>query len=254
MSRGKAGNIINLANRKTVCSQCAARHLCLPIGVAAGELGLLESNIIHHRSLRRGQPIYRAGDPFGSIYAIRSGAAKTYVTTVDGEEHVTGFHLSGELVGLDGIHSEYHWCSAIALDTTSVCELPLDRLEELAGKIPSLQHHLLRIMSQKILHDEQMLLLLGKRGAERRLASLLLSIAGRYRERGYSRNHFRLVMFHTDIASYLGLTPETVSRLFHRFQAQGLIALDGKTVRLLDFAQMQALSGMGHDARGKVSS
>ena len=162
-----------------------------------------------------------------------------------------GFHLPGELLGLGAIHVGHHPCGARALETASVCELPYHRLEELSRRIPSLQHQLLRIMSAEILHDQQLLTLLGKKGAEERLAALLISLSDRYGERGFSYQEFHLSMSRSDIANYLGLAVETVSRLFTRFQDEGLLTAQRKYIRILDLQKMRELASY---TRSKYSS
>jgi len=210
----------------------------------------LDDIIRRLRPISRGGHVFRAGDPLSSIYAIRSGWVKTYALAEDGNEQVTGFHLAGELVGLDAIASGEHPCSAKALDTTSVCEIPFERLEDLSCEVPGLQRQLLRIMSQELTTDEELLMLLGKRSAEERLAALLLSISGRLKQRGYSAHEFRLPMSRNDIGNYLGLAVETVSRLFTRFQQQGLLSVENKlvTVENLDALKFAAGSCSNRDA------
>lgn len=234
--------VINLSSMQIACENCSLHQLCLPLELNHTDMEELERIIKRRRPLQRGEPLFQAGDAFASIYAIRSGSIKTFTTTDDGQEQVTGFHLPSEIVGLDAITTETHNCTARALETTSVCEIPFLRLQELGAKIPGLQRQLLRIMSREILEDQDLMIWLGKKTAEARLASLLLRISKRFTERNFSAREFNLSMSRTDIANYLGLAVETVSRLFSRFQADGLLAVDRKHVVINDMDGLQRIA------------
>jgi CRP/FNR family transcriptional regulator, anaerobic regulatory protein len=234
----------DFARIKVACTNCTLYQLCLPVGMGDPELALLEDIIKVRRPLARGQHLYQMGDGFASLYAVRSGSLKTYTLTEDGREQVTGFHLPGELVGLDAISAERHHCAAKALETTSVCEIPFDRFEELWVRIPSLPHQLLRLMSKEMRHDQTLLMLLGKKAAEERLAAFLVNLAGRFGQRGFSSREFNLSMSRNDIGNYLGLAVETVSRLFTHFQELSLLNVHRKSVQLLDLPALQALAGV----------
>jgi CRP/FNR family transcriptional regulator len=203
----------------------------------------LEQIVQKRRPLNRGDHLYRSGDEFRSIYAIKSGSMKTYTISEEGEEQVTGFHLPGEMVGLDAINSGTHPCSAVALETSSICEVPFTALEDLASKVPGLQRQLLRIMSKEIFADHEMLHTLAKRTAEERLAIMLLSLSDRFSRRGLSPYRFRLTMSRSDLSNYLGLAPETMSRLFKRFQDKGWMIGEGKEVQLENVVALRLLAG-----------
>jgi CRP/FNR family transcriptional regulator len=245
MEDGNTSKIINLNQVKLACSDCGLYQLCLPVGIEPDELEQLDRIIKRRRPLRRGEHLFQVNAPFKSIYAVHSGSIKTYMPTEDGNEQITGFHLPGELLGLDAISTRRHPCAAKALETTSLCEIPYEKLTELANVIPSLQNQLLRIMSQEILHDHSLLTLLGKRSAEERLAALLVSLSERYRQRGFSPTELILSMSRNDIANYLGMVVETVSRLFTRFQEEGILHVDRKSVHILapDLLNSVACSG-----------
>jgi CRP/FNR family transcriptional regulator len=247
-------NVIDIASVKQACSGCNLRQLCLPLGIPSQDVELLDALIKRRRPLARGRHVFRLGDEFRSLYAIRSGSVKTYTITEDGGEQVTGFHLPGEIIGLDAINSNQHPCAAKALETTSICELPFNRLEELAAQIPGLGRQLLRIMSREIQGDEELLMLLGKKSAEERLASLLMSLSRRYKERGFSSREFHLSMSRNDIGNYLGLAVETVSRLFTRFQQQGFIEVRYKYIRLQQIDALQALAGACGAQKSRMGS
>jgi CRP/FNR family transcriptional regulator len=231
-----AGQCTRIASRNlsVTCSDCSLNPICLPVAVKQQELEQLDNIIKRSRPLRKGEHLFRASDPFRSIYAVRSGAIKTYSCTEDGEEQVTGFYLPGEILGVDGICTNTHTNSAKALESAAVCEIPFDKLEMLSAAIPSLQRHFFQLMSKEIQADQQLIMLLSKKSAEERIASLLLSIAARNTARGLSPTRFRLAMSRNDIGNLLGLAVETVSRVFTRLQKVGVLAVEGKEVEVLD--------------------
>jgi len=221
-------------NPQINCGNCRLNTICLPISLQVDDIDKLDDIIQRGRPLQKGEHIYRAGDPFTSVYAIRSGTVKTIYITNDGQEQVTGFYLPGEIMGMDGLANNTHTNSAIALETTAVCGIPFSRLEELSIKIPSLQRHFFQLMSQEITADQQLITLLSKNSAEERVASLLLSISSRNNRRQLSSTHFRLSMSRADMGNYLGLTVETVSRVLSRFQKQNMLAVDKKDIEILE--------------------
>ena len=243
--------VIKLKQAKVACKDCNLFQLCLPVGIDASELEELDSIIKRRRPIKRGEHLFHVGSPFQAIYAVRSGSIRTYTPTEDGHEQVTGFHLPGELLGLDAIHLKHHPCAAKALETTSICEIPFDRLEELSTHLPSLQHQLLTVMSKEILHAQSLLMLLGKKSAEERLAALLLSLSERYQRRGFSPTDFYLSMSRNDIGNYLGLAVETVSRLFTRFQDDDVLIVQRKHICIQDLPQLRTIANSkGGKGRG----
>lgn len=227
-------NVLSLSEMQIACEHCSLHQLCLPLNLGQEDMQALDQIIKRRRPLQRGEYLYQTGDTFNAIYAIRSGSLKTFTTTEDGQEQITGFHLPSELVGLDAITTDCHNCTARALETTSVCEIPFTRLQDLGSRIPGLQRQLLRIMSREILEDQNLMIWLAKKTAEERLASLLLRISEQFSQRNFSAREFNLSMSRTDIANYLGLAVETVSRLFSRFQGDGLLSVDRKHVVIQD--------------------
>jgi CRP/FNR family transcriptional regulator len=233
--------LLDVASIKVACGECSLARLCLPMGLETADMERLDALMKRPRPLRRGEHLFRAGERFHSIYAVRSGSVKTYTPCQDGSEQVIGFHLPGELVGLDAIENEKHVCSARVLETTSVCVLPFDRVQEVARDLPSLQRHFLRLMSKELASDEAMLMLLGKASAEERLATFLLSLAQRFRARGFSETEFNLSMSRHDIGNYLGLAVETVSRMFSRLQDEGVLSVHRKHIRIHDPERLRAM-------------
>lgn len=223
---------------RKVCSNCSLSELCLPMGLDRIDVERLDSVVAPEGPLHNGDHLYRAGDRFQAIYAVRSGYLKTYVVDDTGREQVLGFHLPGELVGLDAIYPARHQCNAMALDTATVCKLPYDQLSDLAGHIPSLQKQMFRLLSKDIHagHVQS-----GDFTAEERLAGFLLSMSARLKQRGYSSTHFILAMPRRDIANYLRLATETVSRVFKRFQDDKLIAVERREIRLLDVPRLEEM-------------
>ncbi len=245
----KQGSVaVEIDRLKVACQDCSLFQLCLPVGLEQGDLELLDRIIKRRRPVQRGEHLFRAGDAFHSVYAVRSGSVKTYTVSEDGAEQVTGFHLPGELFGLDAITASRHPCSAVALEATSVCEVPFDRLEELGAEVHSLPRQMLRVMSKAILHDQTLLAYLSRKSAEERLAGFLLSLSQRFASRGFSAREFNLSMSRIDIGNYLGLAEETVSRLFTRFQDQGMLVVERKHVRLTDLDRLRQLAGSATSA------
>jgi CRP/FNR family transcriptional regulator len=246
---GTATAVGNLANLRVACSNCSLRELCLPVGVSQEELTRLEGLVATRRKLRRGEALYRSGDRFEALYAVRLGFLKSTLMTADGHEQVTGFHMAGELVGLDGISIDAHHCDTVALEDTEVCVIPNQRIDEISSTMPVLQNHLRRMMSREIVREHGVMLLLGSMHAEERLAAFLLNLSQRFETRGYSRTEFVLRMTRAEIGSFLGLKLETVSRALSHFAAQGLIEVNQRHVRLIEPARLRELVG-GPGAQG----
>ncbi len=234
---------ISIRELKAHCSDCSVRELCLPVGVDREGLRQIDALVTDRVHLKKGDALYRAGDPFAALHAIRVGSCKTTVLGEEGREQVAGYHMIGDIVGMDGIATERHGGQAVALEDTEVCVLPFDRLEELARHVAPLQHNLHKVLSTEIARDQNVMLLLGSMRAEERLAVFLLNLSQRHRERGYSATEFVLRLTREDIGSYLGLKLETVSRLFSRFQQEGLLQVQGRAVKLLDVPALKQRAG-----------
>jgi CRP/FNR family transcriptional regulator, anaerobic regulatory protein len=233
--------VISFETIRVACKNCTLSTLCLPMGLASEDVERLDSIVKRNRPLHRGDYLFRAGERFRSLFVVKTGSVKTYAPNEEGGEQVLGFHLPGEIIGLDAIEKEAHACSARVLETSAICEIPFSRFEELSSSIPSLQHQMYRLLSKEISHDTEMLLLLGKKSAEERLATFLLSMSRRLRKRGLCATDFYLSMSRHEIGNYLGLAVETVSRLFTRFQDEGLLKVDRKHIELLNLDAIEAL-------------
>ncbi len=245
MTKQKKAKVVSLASVKAACEDCSLRELCLPLGLGAEDLSTLNSLIKRTRKLKKGDFVYRMGEPLTSLYAVRSGSAKTCEISATGEVQITGFHLAGELLGIDGISAERHHCDAVALENTEVCEIPFNKLEALAHEIEGLQHQLFKILSREVVQDSELLLMLGKMNAEERLAACLLSLSRRFEQVGRSGTDFKISMSRQDLGDYLGLALETVSRLFSRFHDEGLLAVDGRQIRILNRHRLTEIAGLG---------
>ena len=226
---------------KTACSNCGLRELCLPVGLTEAEMQRLDGLVAQRRAVKRGEPLYRAGEPFDALYAVRTGFFKTCTSSEDGREHVTGFQMAGELLGLDGISTDRHTCGAVALEDSQVCVIPYSQLETLSRDFTELQRQFHRIMGREIVRDHGVMMLLGSMRAEERLAAFLLNLAQRLKARGYSSSSLILRMTREEIGTYLGLKLETVSRCFSKFHEDGVLKVQQRHVEILDEAALQAL-------------
>ncbi|WP_321810860.1 MULTISPECIES: helix-turn-helix domain-containing protein [unclassified Burkholderia] len=216
------------------CSGCAMRSMCLPPDLTADEYGRLDAIICSTRQVRQGDALFRIDDPFHSIYAVRAGSFKTVMMHRDGREHVTGFQIAGETLGMDGIGSGQHCCDAIALEDSVVCIIPFGALEAACREMKPMQHFLYQMLSSEIVRESSQMLLLGTMSAEQRVAQFLLNLSARFEARGYSASEFNLRMTREEIGCYLGMKLETVSRMFSRFHRDSLVETRGKRVRILD--------------------
>ena len=239
---------VTVKQLRSACSACSLNELCLPAGLGQDEIEQLDQIVNRKRPLKRGEYLYRAGGSLQSLYAVRTGFLKSCVLHDDGREQVAGFHMMGEMLGMDAIGSGKHVCDAITLEDSEVCDIPFGDLEQLSRDMPSLQQHFHRIMSREITRDYGVMLLLGSMRAEERLAAFLLNLSQRFAARGYSPSRFNLRMTREEIGSYLGLKLETISRAFSHFQSAGLVSVQNKGIEIKDLDRLRALVGQcaGH--------
>ena len=226
---------------KVACSSCNLRELCLPMGLNRENLDRLDSLVASRRAVPRGESLFRAGETFQSLFAVRTGFFKTCVSSADGRDQVTGFQMAGELLGLDGIGTDSHTCDAVALEDSQVCVIPYAELEDLSREFSDLQHQFHKIMSREIVREHGVMLLLGSMRAEERLAAFLLNLTQRLQARGFSASSLILRMTREEIGSYLGLKLETVSRTFSKFQDDGMLDVKQRQIRILDQDKLQGL-------------
>lgn len=224
------------------CSACSMHELCLPMGLDDTEMNRLDQIIGRRRKVPRDGLLYRVGDPFTNLYAVRLGHFKTFQINPDGDQQVTGFQMAGELLGMDAISTDRHHCHAVALEDSEVCEVPFSGLEQLSSTIPTLLRHFHRMMSQEITREQGVMLLLGNMRAEQRFAAFLVNLSSRYAQRGYSSTHFQLRMTREEIGNYLGLTIESISRLISRFKKQGLLKVSNRDIEILDLTLLREMA------------
>ncbi len=205
----------------------------MPVGLSQEELDRIDEVIGTRRKIKRGATLFRNGEKFTSLYAIRTGFFKTRVASEDGRDQVTGFQMAGEVIGLDGIVNDHHTCDAVALEDAEVCVMPFDRIEELSREVNSLQRHVHKIMSREIVREHGVMLLLGSMRAEERLATFLLNLVQRLHARGFSQSELVLRMTREEIGSFLGLKLETISRTFSRFVEEGIVEVKQRHVHIL---------------------
>jgi CRP/FNR family transcriptional regulator len=242
---GEHGTHKNCAHDFQVnCGNCRLNAICLPLALESDDIQQLDKIIQRSKPLQKSQHLYREGDEFQSVFAVRSGTLKAYKTTDDGREQVTGFYFPGEILGMDGISNNTHASSAKALETAAICEIPFSSLEKLSTMMPNLQRHFFQLMSREITEDQQLITLLSKNSADERVASLMLSISTRNARRKLSATQFRLPMSRVDIGNYLGLTVETVSRVFSRMQKMDMLRVDNKEIEILDIEALRSMANL----------
>ncbi len=246
--------LIDFTKLKVSCQKCSLAELCLPHGLSMTDMEKLDQLVRHPRPLDRGEHLFRSGDVLGSLYAVRSGSAKLVMGNSKGEEQILGFYLPGEVVGFDAINTGFHTCSAMALETSSICTLPYSQLSEISRSLPTLQEQVLRLIGREMSIENELLLTINRKSADERIATFLISLSNRFRRLGYAQNEFRLSMSRQEIGNYLGLTIETVSRSFTRLQKRRLITTQRRAVKLLDVNALHEMShGVGSAAAQGVS-
>jgi CRP/FNR family transcriptional regulator len=228
-----AANVLDLNQLRRSCSSCALYELCLPAGIGVDDLDRLDATVKDKRALDRGDMLYREGDPFEALYVVRSGALKTFVQNEAGDVQILGFHLPGEILGFDALATNLHVSQAEALERSSICELPYARLQQVTSDVPALHRQLMRVISREVVEEHRHLVMMGRQQAQEQLASFLRSLADRYQRLHRDGSALNLPMSRYDIANYLGLVVETVSRLFSRMEEMGVLEVNRKSVRIL---------------------
>ena len=226
---------------QVACSRCALAELCLPRGLNPDEVERFEQIVHRSRPIQPGDHLFRAGDEFITVASVRTGCFKSYIIDHEGQEQVLGFHLPGEIIGLDAIHSQKHMANVVALDTSAVCALTFETVSNMARQMPELQTEMFRMMSHRISELEATS---GDLSADERIAMFLISLSERFSRRGYSDKEFILAMSRRDIASYLRLATETVSRVLARLQKAEIVTVDRKQIRILDMQKMKVIARM----------
>jgi CRP/FNR family transcriptional regulator len=222
-------------NGNASCKRCAMRPCCAVNPNELARTQQMDDLVLGYRNVKKGEALFRVGDTFRNVYAVRTGSFKRLTLLADGREQVTGFYLAGESLGVDGISSGQYASDTVALEDSTVCVMPFELLELLSREVKAVQHHVYRMLSAEVVRDSGFMLLLGTMTADERVASFLLDLSRRWRQRAYSATQFMLRMTREETGSFLGLKLETVSRTLSRLQKRGLIAVQGKEVRILDF-------------------
>jgi CRP/FNR family transcriptional regulator len=226
---------------KVACSSCGLRELCLPVGFSDEEMTRLDGLVARRTPVPKGASLYSTGDRFEALYAVRTGFFKTRTSSESGREHVTGFQMTGELLGLDGVSSDHHTCDAVALEDSQVCVISYERLAALSREFTELQRQFHRVMGREIVRDHGVMMLLGSMRAEVRLAAFLLNLANRLHARGFSSTSLLLRMTREEIGTYLGLKLETVSRCFSKFHDEGILSVRHREIQILKPAVLEAM-------------
>ena len=240
---------LDLPGLRRSCAQCSLQQLCLADGMTQADLIKLDDIIRQRRPLASGARLFRMGEAMGSVFVTRDGAVKTVTFGENGDEQIIGFHLPGELIGLDALADGKHRCEAVALTQTSLCEIPFGQLGEIAAKIPGLHQQLMRVIGMSVGRDQDHKEILVRRQANERIGLFLHGLSERYKGIGRDAIRLQLPMSRIDIANYLGLALETVSRGFTRLQDDGLIEVHGRRVELIDPATLARLAhGLAEEA------
>ena len=228
-----SANILDLNQLRRSCGSCALHELCLPAGIDREDLARLDATVRDKRTLDQSSMLYRDGDSFQALYVVRSGSLKTFVLNEAGEVQILGFHLPGEIVGFDALATDRHVSHAEALEPSSICELPYARLQQITIEVPALHRQLMRVISREMVEEHRHTVMMGRQQAQEQLAIFLKNLTDRYRRLQRDGSTLTLPMSRYDIANYLGLVVETVSRLFSRMKEMGVLEVDRKSVRIL---------------------
>ncbi|NII09741.1 fumarate/nitrate reduction transcriptional regulator Fnr [Oleiagrimonas sp. C23AA] len=240
--------VVDIARLRRSCGACALSQLCLPATIGHEDMPKLEAAVRQHRPLDAGRTLFAEGSPFNELHVVRSGSLKTVSVQSDGTEQVLGFHLPGDVVGLDAVAEGQHRCTAMTLERTTVCDIPFNAIEDVARRVPGLQRQLYRVISREFVRDQEHLATMGRKQAPERLAIFLKSLSDRRRALGLEPLELTLSMSRSDIGNYLGLVIETVSRLFSRFQDEGLLTVQRRALRILDYDALARLAAGMNDA------
>ena len=234
---------VNPRNTVITCSECRLNKFCLPIALNESKIKQLDEIVEHNSPYKKGDHLYKQNDNFKSVYAVHSGSFKSYTLSYNGDVRVNGFFLPGEIIGLDGIANGKHVNAIQALEHATVCEIPFSQLESLTRQIPDLQHHFFAIMGKEITKDQEIHNLLSSCTAEERAVHFLLNLSSRCERMALSPFRLLLPMTRGDIGGFLGLSLETISRIFGNLQRRGLIAVKNREIELLRMEPLRKIAG-----------
>lgn len=233
--------LFDLARLREACANCGVHQLCLPAGMCEETLNRITRIVRDKRPLAAGAALFHAGTRCDALYVVRSGSLMSVLPLENGDTQVVGFHLPGEFCGLDGIGSHIHGCTVVALERSRICEMPMLSLQDVAAKVPAVREALERVVGRELMDSHLHLALMGKHLAPERLAAFIVSLSRRYQRLHRDPLQLKLTMARQDIASYLGLAVETVSRLFTRFEEQGFVDVRRRQVRILNLEALAAI-------------
>lgn len=234
--------VLSFKSVKNKCKDCHAINYCLSSKLDDKDLNNFTNIVKQRKPICRGERLFQSGNPFHSIYIVHSGSIKTYVESSDGEQQLTGFYFAGDIIGIDAFETGYHQTSAEALETSSFCEISIKKFECLLREMPMLQHQFFAHMSRQMTQQQQLLLLLGKMNSKRRLATFLLDVSDHMRVQGCSSNNINLSMSRHDIANYLGLAIETVSRILTNYQNTEILDVMGRNIVMKNKNKLQSIA------------
>ena len=240
-------DIIDFKAGKSRCKDCHAAPYCLSGHLNDKDLTVFNAISKHRKPLKRGERLIHNGQNFHSLYIVRSGSVKTYIESSDGEQQITGFYFPGDLLGIDGINSGYHIYNVEALESSSFCEIKFPNFEKLMQDIPSLQQQLFLRVSKEIGREQKLMLLLGRMDSKRKLACFIINMSSIMQLKGYSATHINLSMTRYDIANYLSLAIETVSRLFSGFQKEGILTVDRRDIVIQNMDKLKSIAQNNFD-------
>ena len=228
-------------NMALACADCALRQFCLPSQLKAEEMTKAESIIKPNNPVKNNQQLFLSGEPMRSLHIVKVGSVKTYVNDEHGEESIIGFHLPGDILGLEGLHSLENANSATAMEPSLLCKIPCEGSESFLLSDSELPHYFLKILSREMKRGQQQRLLIAKRSAEARLGGFLLYLSKHLKKRNLSSNAIRLPMSKTDLANYLGLAAATLSRALKQLEKNQVIEISGRNLLILDTQELQTL-------------
>ena len=221
------------------CSDCGLHRICLSSGLNGDELKCFDEIVSSNLKFQSETYLYRQGGPFQGLFAIKSGSTKSCIVSADGHEQIVGFQFPGDILGLDSFEFHLYSSSVIFLENSVVCHFPYDRFNRLCNRVPRLLHVLLSHASQENTHDHEMLMTINQKTAEERIAFFLIEITHRLHLAERTEATLHLPMRRNDIGNYLGLTKETVSRIFTKFERDGIITVSGKNLQITDQYQLE---------------
>ncbi|MES9817580.1 MAG: Crp/Fnr family transcriptional regulator [Candidatus Thiodiazotropha sp.] len=217
------------------CRECGLDPMCQVLEYAEPGSGVPSGILLRRQSVKKGEMLFGAEQLFKAVYAVKSGSFKAMVPDLNRQERVVGFYLPGDLIGIEGMANQHYSYSVRALEAGSVCVLDIGRLTESGRSTEAIQRALIDMLGREVALNHSQTASLIRQNADQRLAAFILALALRTSLRGLGGDRLYLGMSRSDMASYLGLARETVSRVLTRFQKEGLIRLRNQSLMLLSW-------------------